>query len=286
MPADALQTQAPAAPAAPASPGSSVSSADVANATAINQAVSQVRQQLSANSTAIITKINAIATAITGKLIGGVVGTSANRLLRVKTVSSGAISGSVQNSPIACDDSGNLSGVANVTLVNGSAIQTDTTAAHTWLLQAYNTNTATYVTFGTLTANNPPTFDLAAGVTKGGIGLAILNTNTWLQQQGFGTVTLTDAATITWNAQTQQVAKVTLGGNRTLGAPSNLVDGFTYILRVIQDGSGSRTLAYNAVFKWPSGVAPVLSTGVAAIDVLTFVSDGTNMYGVAQKNFS
>ena len=33
--------------------------------------------------------------------------------------------------------------------------------------------------------------------------------------------TLTDQATITWDASTQDVAKVTLGANRTLGAPSN-----------------------------------------------------------------
>ena len=35
--------------------------------------------------------------------------------------------------------------------------------------------------------------------------------------------TLTDASTISWNAITQPVAKVTLGGNRTLEAPSNAV---------------------------------------------------------------
>ena len=55
---------------------------------------------------------------------------------------------------------------------------------------------------------------------------------------------------------------------------------------MIQDGTGSRTLAYNAIYKWPAGVAPVLSTAANAIDILTFVSDGTNMYGVAQKAFA
>jgi len=105
-------------------------------------------------------------------------------------------------------------------------------------------------------------------------------------QQNFGTATLTDAATISWDVATAQVAKVTLGDNRTLGAPTNLVDGGTYILRVIQDGTGSRTLAYNAVFKWPGGTTPTLSTAASAIDILTFISDGTNMYGVAQKAFA
>lgn len=100
------------------------------------------------------------------------------------------------------------------------------------------------------------------------------------------TQTLTDAATIAWDMSLGEVATVTLGGNRTLGAPTNLVDGGTYILRVIQDGTGTRTLAYNAVFKWPAATAPVLTTTAAAVDVLTFVSDGTNLYGVAQKGFA
>ncbi len=192
----------------------------------------------------------------------------------------------LQNSVVIIDDTGNVSGLASLVLNTGGALETATSAGNTALLRAYDVDGAAYTTFITLTANNTPTCDLAAAVTKGGIGIATLNTNTWAQQQGFGTQTLTDAATITWNVQTQQVAKVTLAGNRTLGAPSNLVDGFTYILRVIQDGTGSRTLAYNGVFKWPAGVAPVLSTAANAIDILTFVSDGTNMYGVAQKAFA
>lgn len=269
-----------------------VTATDQANANNLNQAVGLVQQMLGTGSTALITALGAIATGITTSILGGVVGTSTNRLLRSKTVSSGSSAGSVQNSPVTCDDSGNLSGVGNITGVGnvifatGKAVQTSTSAANTVLFQAYDVDGAAYVTFATLTANNTPTFDLAAAVTKGGVGIAILNTNTFAQQQGFGTATLTDAATIAWNLQTQQTAKVTLTDNRTLGAPTNMVDGYTYILRVIQDGTGSRTLAYNGVFKWPGGVAPTLSTAASAIDILTFLSDGTNMYGAIQKSFA
>lgn len=107
----------------------------------------------------------------------------------------------------------------------------------------------------------------------------------YTKAQNFNATTLTDAASIAWAAGDNQVASVTLGGNRTLADPSGLQDGATYILRVIQDGTGSRTLAYGSAYKWPSGVAPTLSTGAGAIDVLTFISDGTNMYGVAQLDF-
>lgn len=111
-------------------------------------------------------------------------------------------------------------------------------------------------------------------------------TTTFTKQQVFGGVALTDATTIAWDVEVAQSAKVTLGGNRTLGAPTHQIDGGTYILRVKQDGTGNRTLSYNSVFKWPGGTAPTLSTSANALDILTFVSDGTNMYGVAQKAFS
>lgn len=103
----------------------------------------------------------------------------------------------------------------------------------------------------------------------------------------FNATTLSDGANISWDLESNQVASVTLAGNRTLDNPTNMVDGGTYILRVIQDGTGDRTLAYGSAYKFPSGTAPVLTTGTpSAVDILTFVSDGTNMYGVFQGDFS
>lgn len=90
--------------------------------------------------------------------------------------------------------------------------------------------------------------------------------------------TLTDATTIAWNTALGQVATVTIGASRTMGAPSNLKIG-TYILHVIQGGSGSYGITWNSVFKWPAGVSPVLTTTVGARDVFSFISDGTNLYG-------
>lgn len=97
---------------------------------------------------------------------------------------------------------------------------------------------------------------------------------------------LIDAASISWNLDTNQAAIVTLGGNRTLANPTNMKAGASYTLIVVQDGTGNRTLAYGANYKWPSGTAPVLSTAAGAIDILTFISDGTNMYGAIAKAFA
>ena len=90
--------------------------------------------------------------------------------------------------------------------------------------------------------------------------------------------TLTDAATIAWNMNSGVVATVTLGANRTMGLPTNLKVG-VYVLHVIQDGTGSRLLTWNAAFKWPAGLAPTLSTVAGRRDIFSFVCDGTNLYG-------
>lgn len=92
------------------------------------------------------------------------------------------------------------------------------------------------------------------------------------------TLTLTDGATISWDTSTGQVATVTLGGNRTMAAPTNLQNGAFYGLAVYQDATGSRTLTWNSVFKFIGGTAPTLSTAANAKDFLVFRSDGTNLY--------
>lgn len=89
---------------------------------------------------------------------------------------------------------------------------------------------------------------------------------------------LTDGATINWNLSNGSVAFVTLGGNRTLANPTNMRVG-TYIIHVVQDGSGNRTLSFGSSYKWPAGVPPILSNTSNARDIFSFVSDGINMYG-------
>jgi hypothetical protein len=109
--------------------------------------------------------------------------------------------------------------------------------------------------------------------------------NAWSRQQTFTAAELTYASTITWNLNSQQVATVTLTGNATLAAPSNRKNGGTYILIVKQDGTGGRTLGYSSLYKWAAQGVPSLTPDANAVDILTFVSDGTNMYGAIAKDF-
>lgn len=105
-------------------------------------------------------------------------------------------------------------------------------------------------------------------------------------QQNFSTATITStAASIAWNLNTAQVAVHTATENTTLANPTNMVNGGTYILKFIQAAS-AKTLAFGNAYKWPGGVAPTVSTGSGAVDVFTFLSDGTNMYGTVQQAFA
>jgi hypothetical protein len=90
---------------------------------------------------------------------------------------------------------------------------------------------------------------------------------------------LTDLATTAWDMKDGQIATWTLGGNRTLSAPTNRRPGEVYLI-VTQDATGGRTITWNAVFKWPNDVPPKLkTTATTGVDVFRFVDDGTNLYG-------
>jgi hypothetical protein len=114
-------------------------------------------------------------------------------------------------------------------------------------------------------------------------GLDAIQINTTRQVAYPGTAyspnaTLTDAATIAWDTTLGQVATFTfVSTNRTMGAPTALLNGGFYALAVIQN-AGNNTLTWNAVFKWPGGSAPTLSVNAGARDYFVFRSDGTNLY--------
>jgi hypothetical protein len=124
---------------------------------------------------------------------------------------------------------------------------------------------------------NSPDLSVTGGDTN--IGLSITTKGTGLikfnDSAYFPEATLTDGATITWDVSTAQVAKVTLGGNRTLSAPTNGATGQFISLLVIQDGTGSRTLTWNSAYEFASDTAPTLTTTASLGDLFTFRYNGT-----------
>ena len=94
---------------------------------------------------------------------------------------------------------------------------------------------------------------------------------------------LTDASTITWNAATQEVCKVTLAGNRTMSAPTNSTTGQFISILVIQDGTGGRTISWNAVFEFTTDTAPTLTTTAAKGDIFVFRYNGAKWLEVGKN---
>ena len=99
----------------------------------------------------------------------------------------------------------------------------------------------------------------------------------------YSETTLTDQATITWDASTQDVAKGTLAGNRTLGSASNGTTGQFISLLIIQDGTGSRTLTWNAAYEFASDTAPTLTTTANLGDVFVFRYNGSKWLEVGRN---
>ena len=95
--------------------------------------------------------------------------------------------------------------------------------------------------------------------------------------------TLTDASTISWNVLTSPVAKVTLGANRTLGAGTGGVAGSFQSLLVIQDGTGSRSLTFNAAYEFKDDTAPTLTTTANKGDLFVFRYNGSKFLEVGRN---
>jgi hypothetical protein len=87
----------------------------------------------------------------------------------------------------------------------------------------------------------------------------------------------TDGSTITFDLDASNIHSVTLGGNRTL-ALSNADTGQVFVIRLVQDGTGSRTVTWFSTIKWSGGVAPTLTTTVSKTDVFGFICTGENTY--------
>ena len=133
-------------------------------------------------------------------------------------------------------------------------------------------NYSDLATLGTTAASKVFTAD-GNNLTK--VSGAVLNTED----------TLSDGANIAWNVINSPVAKVTLGGNRNLSAPSGSTPaaGQFVSLLVIQDGTGSRTLTFNAVYEFTTDTAPTLTATANLGDVFVFRYNGSKWLEVGRN---
>jgi len=86
-----------------------------------------------------------------------------------------------------------------------------------------------------------------------------------------------DGTTITFDMTSSNVHTVTLGGNRTL-AVSNVTAGQFFYIRLLQDGTGSRTVTWFSTIKWADATAPTLTTTAARADLFAFFCTSSGNY--------
>jgi hypothetical protein len=134
------------------------------------------------------------------------------------------------------------------------------------------------VTITNAATSGTPTISATGNDTNIDLTLLGKGTGKVKANSSYGTITAnSDGATITFNMATSNLHSVTLGGNRTL-AVSNVSTGQCFILRLLQDGTGSRTVNWFTTIKWAGGSAPTLTTTASKADVIGFLCTGTNTY--------
>ena len=95
--------------------------------------------------------------------------------------------------------------------------------------------------------------------------------------------TLTFDATQDWDVRASPVAKVTLTANVTFDAPTNPTTGQYIAIVCIQDGTGSRTISWNAVFEFKDDTAPTATTTASKGDMFTFRYNGSKWLEVGRN---
>lgn len=159
---------------------------------------------------------------------------------------------------------GSITGITDLAVADGGTGASTLTG----IIKGSGTSALTTATAGTDYAG----IDTAQTFTKG--------------QRGEITA-LTDGSTITPDMADSNNFTVTLGGNRTLANPSNLTAGQSGSIFIVQDATGSRTLAYGNQYDFIGGTAPTLSTSPNAVDRIDYVVRTTgSIHCVFTANYS
>jgi hypothetical protein len=75
-----------------------------------------------------------------------------------------------------------------------------------------------------------------------------------------------------------------MGLNVTTLTLTNPVVG-TYLIKFVQDATGTRDIAFPIAWKWAGGVIPSLTNTANKLDIVTLIYDGTNYYTTIVQNF-
>ena len=135
--------------------------------------------------------------------------------------------------------------------------------------------TAANLDFGTADTNLIPVSTADIRFVRASVASTITASKTFTAPVIAPVVSLTDAASVVVNMALGNNFALTLAGNRTLSAPTGVTPGQTGHIYLVQDSTGSRTLAYNSAYVFVSGTAPTLSTAANAVDLLVYNAQTT-----------
>ena len=185
--------------------------------------------------------------------------------------------------------------VTGGTYNSGTGIATFTNnTGGTFTVSGFNTGGNSGPSVTAFTYNNANTFTITN--STGGTLTSTINTMTGLTINGNFTYTgqsnnpvynagsVTATHTPNWNNSNIQTVTLT-AATTTIANGTNVKDGAVYTMILKQNASGSRTVTWGTQYKWQSGIAPILTATANAVDILTFISDGTSLYGLIAKDF-
>lgn len=119
--------------------------------------------------------------------------------------------------------------------------------------------------------------DVVAGTNATATQYNNLRKDLVLGKAVMGTETYSASITIDWSDKTKgKVRSITLTGNPTI-AFSNVTIGQAIIIRLIQDGTGSRTVTWPTI-AWPGGSNPPLTTTASKTDAFLILCTDTDTY--------
>ena len=242
------------------------------------------------NRTAAITSINTVITDLSATIATSINNRTAaiTSINTVITNLSATMATSVNNSRTIITSVNNLAvAVSALTKTNLDAITSvNTVITNLSATMATSIGNRLALTGGTLTGIVSGTDFYVSAVAVGTNSL--LGKDIHIEKAAVADIqALTDGTNISVDLNAGQNFTVTLAGNRTLDNPTNCVAGQVGSIFVVQDGTGSRTLAYGTSWDFPAGEAPVLSTDAAAIDRIDYiVHTSTDVHAVLTKAYS
>tara|TARA_R110002153_G_scaffold8591_5_gene36747 strand:- start:204 stop:1559 length:1356 start_codon:yes stop_codon:yes gene_type:complete len=277
---------------------SALTSVNATAITSINTVVAAVSALTSVNTTA-ITSINTIVAAVSA-----LTSVNTTAITSINTVVAAVSALTSVNTTAITSINTVVAAVSALTSVNATAI-TSINAVVTINIGAITSInskiTAVSAALATSIANHLP---LAGGTLSGGVsgtdlvlsgGLGLGTVTAFLGKKArmisgaaiVDIVSLTDGVNISVDLNSGQNFALTLAGNRTLDNPTNCVAGQVGSIFIVQDGTGSRTLAYGSSWDFPGGTVPVLTTDVAGVDRLDYiVQTSTDVQALVTKAYS